>query len=401
MARAGVRTGVAGGWGAGWRSAGTPSAAGWGAGAARRVALTLGVVAMLCGFHATPADAFAGTTNGIGGTEGQQLSGTVATFTDGTLLLPCTGASQYTATVDWGDGTTSAGGVSQASSSLLGACNYTVNASHTYAEAGSYTYSVTVGGPNGTLNTGARTATIADAPLSAAGIDFSATKGTSFTTTVATFGDANSLAKPADFSATISWGDGTSAAGAVTAVPGGFAVAGTHTYATTGDLRFTVAIHDVGGNEISAAATASVLATPTVTPPPVTTLPPTTKPPGTKPLKLGISKPVPARGGSVVIGVSCPAAAHLCRGRITVTTVANPHAKLAALRTAHVLGTSLFIIPGGSKAELSVRPKRAVVAELRKAGSISISTSASSSDAATGGTETATLRTTLRLSAAG
>jgi hypothetical protein len=363
--------------------------------------LGLGVAAVLCGAHAPSALAFAGTTAGVGGTEGATLSGTVATFTDGTLLLACTSASQYKATIDWGDGTTSAGGVGQASTALLGACNYTVNASHTYAEAGSYTYSVTISGPDGTLNTGARTATIADAPLSAAGIDFSATKGTSFTTTVATFGDANSLAKAADFSATISWGDGSSAAGSITAVPGGFAVAGTHTYAATGALKFTVAIHDIGGNQISAAATASVLATPTVTPPPVTTVPPTTKPPSTKPLKLGLSKPVAARGGSVVVGVSCPSAAHLCRGRITVTTLANPRSKIAALRTAHVLGTSLFIIPGGSKAELSVRPKRAVVAELRKAGTIGISTSASSSDAATGGTETATSKTTLRLSAAG
>jgi PKD repeat protein len=371
---------------------------------ARRAALGLGVAAILCGLcgaHASSALAFAGTTAGVSGTEGAAVSGTIATFTDGTLLLPCTSASQYTATVDWGDGTTSAGGVSQASSSLLGACNYTVNASHTYAEAGAYTYSVTVGGPNGTLNTGARTATIADAPLSAAGIDFSATKGTSFTTTVATFGDANSLAKPGDFSATISWGDGSTAAGTITAVPGGFAVAGTHTYATTGDLRFTVAIHDNGGSQISATATASVLATPTVTPPPVTTGPPTTKPPSTKPLKLGLSRPVAARGGSVVVGVSCPSAAHLCRGRITVTTVVSPHSKFAVLHTAHVLGTSLFIVPGGSKAELSVRPKRAVVAELRRAGAIAVSTSASSSDAATGGTETATLKTTLRLSAAG
>jgi hypothetical protein len=370
------------------------------AGAARRATLGLGIAAILCGAHASAAVAFAGTTAGISGTEGTPLSGTIATFTDGTLLLPCTSPSQYTATIDWGDGTTSPGGVSQGSTTLLGACNYTVKASHTYAEAGSYTYSVTVGGPDGTLNTGARTATIADAPLSAAGIDFSATKGTSFTTTVATFGDANSLARPADFSATISWGDGSTAAGTVTAVPGGFAVAGTHTYAATGAIRFTVAIHDIGGGQISAAATASVLATPTVTPPPVSTVPPTTKPPSSKPLKLGLSRPVAARGGSVVVGVSCPAAAHLCRGRITVTTLTSVHSKFAALHTAHVLGTSLFIIPGGSKAQLSVRPKRAVVAELRRAGAVGVSTSASSSDAATGGTETATLKTTLRLSAA-
>jgi len=363
----------------------------------RRATLVLGVAAVLCGAHPASARAFAGTTAGVGGTEGTGLSGTIATFTDGTVLLPCTSPSSYTATIDWGDGTTSAGGVSQGSSVLLGACNYAVNGSHTYAEAGSYTYSVTVSGPGGQLNTGAQTAAIADAPLSAAGIDFSATRGTSFTTTVATVGAADSLSGPGDFSATISWGDGTSSAGPVTAIPGGFAVAGTHTYAATGAFKFTVAIHDVGGNQISASGTANVLTTPTVTPPPVTTGPPTTTPPGGPALKLGLSRPVLARGGTVVVRVSCPSAAHLCRGRITVTTVASPRSKFAVLRTAHLLGTSLFIIPGGSKAELSVRPKRIVVAGLRRAGSVGVLTSASAYDAATGRSQTATLKTTLRL----
>jgi hypothetical protein len=357
----------------------------------------VGVAAVLCGAGATPALAFSGTTAAIGGTEGIGVSGAVATFTDGTLLLACTSASQYSATIDWGDGTSSAGSVGQASSVLLGPCNYVVGASHTYAAAGSFDYSVTVNGPSGALNTGTRTVAIADAPLSAAGIDFSATRGTAFTTTVATFGDANSLARPGDFSATISWGDGSSAAGTVTAVPGGFALAGTHTYQATGVFKFTVAIHDVGGNQISAGATAGVVSTPTVTPPPVTTVPPTTRPPGSKPLKLRLSRPVLARGGTVVVGVTCPAAAHLCRGRISVTTLANSTSKVAALRTPRLLGSSLFIIPGGSKAELSVRPKRVVVNELRRAGTVGVSTSASSYDAATGQSQTATSKTTLRL----
>jgi hypothetical protein len=361
-----------------------------------RTILLLGVAAVLSGAHPGSAQAFAGTTSPIGGTEGIGLSGTIATFSDGTLLLPCTNPSTYTATIDWGDGTSSAASVDQASTVLLGSCNYAVNGSHTYAEAGSYTYGVTVHGPGGALNTGSRTATIADAPLSTAGIDFSATRGTSFTTTVATLGDANSLARAADFSATISWGDGTSVAGAVTSIPGGFAVAATHTYAATGDFRFTVAIHDVGGNQISASATANVRATPTVTPPPVTG-PPTTTPPNGHPVKLGLSRPVLARGGTVVVRVSCPTGGSLCRGRITVTTLASPRSKFAALRAAHLLGTSLFIVPGGSKAELSVRPKRVVVAELRKAGSVGVLTSASSYDAGTGRSETVTLRTTLHL----
>jgi hypothetical protein len=369
--------------------------------ARRRAALCVGVAIVVCGAHASAALALAGSTSLISGTEGQPVSGAVATFTDGTLLLACTSASQYTASVNWGDGSSSAGSVSEGSSALLGACNYVVNASHTYAEAGSYSYSVTVAGPDGTIDTGTRTATIADAPLSAAGIDFSATRGAGFTTTVATFADANSLAKPGDFTATIAWGDGTSSPGTVTAVPGGFAVAGTHTYAATGDFALSVAIHDVGGSQASAGATASVGATPTSTPPPVTTGPPPSKPPtGKTPLHLGVGRPVLARGGTVVVGVSCPAAASLCRGRLSVSTVANAHSKLAGLHTANLLGSTVFIIPAGSKAELSVRPKRVVVAELRKAGIVHVATSTSFYDTVTGKTETARLETTLRLTPA-
>jgi hypothetical protein len=184
----------------------------------------------------------------------------------------------------------------------------------------------------------------------------------------------------------------------VTAIPGGFGVAGTHTYAATGSFKFSVAIHDVGGSQATASATATVVGTPTVTPPPVTSAPPPTKPPPSKTaLHLGLSTPVPARGGTVVVSVSCPKAAEICRGRLSVTTLANAHSKVPGLRSAHVLGTTLFIIPGGSKAELSVRPKQVVVAMLRKAGRVDISTTASSYDAATGQSETATLKTTLRL----
>jgi hypothetical protein len=366
-----------------------------------RAALCLTVAAVICGASASSALALSGTTASISGTDGTGVSGTVATFTDGTLLLACTTASQFTATVDWGDGSTSTGTVSQASSALLGACNYRVDASHTYAEAGLYTLSVTVNAPDGTINTGSATATIADAQLSAAGIDFSATRGTSFTTTVATFADANSLAKAGDFTVTISWGDGSTGAGTVTAIPGGFAVAGTHTYPATGSFKLSVAIHDVGGSQTSAGSTATVLGTPTVTPPPVTsTPPPTTKPPTKAPLHLGLSTPVLARGGTVVVTVSCPSAAQLCRGRLSVSTVANPHSKVAGLRAARLLGTTLFIIPGGSKAQLSLRPKRVVVSMLRSAGIVGLSTSASSYDAASGRTETAILKSKLRLAPA-
>ncbi|HEX3873264.1 MAG TPA: hypothetical protein VHW26_03885, partial [Solirubrobacteraceae bacterium] len=97
--------------------------------ATRRATLCLSAAAVLCGAHASSALAFAGTTAAIRGTAGTSLSGTVASFTDGTLLLACANASEYSATVDWGDGSTSSGAVVHTSTALLGSCNYDVTAS--------------------------------------------------------------------------------------------------------------------------------------------------------------------------------------------------------------------------------------------------------------------------------
>ena len=52
--------------------------------------------------------------------------------------------------------------------------------------------------------------------------------------TVATFTDANPNATVSDFTATITWGDGSTSAGTVVATGNGFAVNGAHTYADEG-----------------------------------------------------------------------------------------------------------------------------------------------------------------------
>jgi hypothetical protein len=63
---------------------------------------------------------------------------------------------------------------------------------------------------------------------------------------------ANASAAPGSFTAFISWGDGQSSYGAVTAsasgIPGAFDVQGTHTYATAGDYTIEVAIVNSQGN---------------------------------------------------------------------------------------------------------------------------------------------------------
>jgi hypothetical protein len=73
--------------------------------------------------------------------------------------------------------------------------------------------------------------TISLSPLSASGVNFSATAGAPFSGTVATFTTPDTLDGAAAFTATITWGDGSTSAGVVSGSNGSFAVTGSHTYA--------------------------------------------------------------------------------------------------------------------------------------------------------------------------
>lgn len=193
----------------------------------------------------------AATATSISGKEFVPFNGNVAIFSDSdTTQL----ASAFTATIDWGDGTTTAGTITGAAGS------FTVSAQHTYADEGSFTLSVTVSGPGGAMATSNATATIAEADvLAGAAITFNATAGTPFTGVVANFTDTISTNVASDFTATINWGDATaSSAGTVSAAgSGGFSVNGTHTYAALGTFSVTVTLSD----DAPGTATAQVVST--------------------------------------------------------------------------------------------------------------------------------------------
>jgi hypothetical protein len=90
---------------------------------------------------------------------------------------------------------------------------------------------------------------VADAPLTASGINQNVSNPVS--TTLARFTDADPNGTVSDYSATITWGDGSPAtAGTISVSGSGFAVSGTHTYAGTGPFVFTVHVHicDIGGS---------------------------------------------------------------------------------------------------------------------------------------------------------
>ena len=163
-----------------------------------------------------------GTT--ITPTAGQPFTGVVASFTD---PYPSLTASNYGATIAWGDGHTSAGTIAP-----NGNGGFNVSGTNTYAAPGTDSITVTV---TRLIDNQAATATskaVVVAPsLTALGTTIVATAGQSFTGTVATFSDATPQAVPGDYQASIAWGDGLTSAGTVTANgQGGFNVTGTHVY---------------------------------------------------------------------------------------------------------------------------------------------------------------------------
>lgn len=192
------------------------------------------------------------------GAEGSSLSPTLATVSDSDTSAT---AGSFLATVNWGDGTSGAATVSGADGS------FSISGDHTYAEEGPYSVTIDVTDPAGKVHEVTTTATVADAPLSASGIDQLLSTST-LSGTVATFTDANPDATAADFTSgggavTISWGDGTVSAGTVTKTASGtFAVGGSHEYSTLGPEAITVSITDAGGSSTSARSKALIYGTP-------------------------------------------------------------------------------------------------------------------------------------------
>jgi hypothetical protein len=189
------------------------------------------------------------TGKAISGVEGHAFNGTVATFTDPD---PTATASEYAATINWGDGT-----VPTAGTITAGSGSFTVSGTHVYADEGVYTATVTIVDVDNAANnaTVTDTATIADAPLTASGL--SLVSPPTYTGPVATFTDANTATSSiADFTATINWGDGSPATtGTVTGSAGSFTVNGSHTYGSLGSFTIKVHIVDDGGSTADATTT--------------------------------------------------------------------------------------------------------------------------------------------------
>lgn len=199
------------------------------------------------------------TGSSLATTEGSVLSAAVATFTD-------PGGPEdegdYSAQINWGDGTVSPGTVS------LSAANgvYTISGNHVYLSAGNQQVTVTVqhdAAPNASVFS---TVAVSDVPLAGtAGPTFTATEGSpSATEVLATFTDpgvVESLSTPGAYGATINWGDGTSTSAGTLSFDANsqlFTVFGQHLYAEEGTYSLAITLsHDQAPN-VTVTSTAAV-----------------------------------------------------------------------------------------------------------------------------------------------
>ncbi|HEV3082404.1 MAG TPA: PKD domain-containing protein, partial [Gemmataceae bacterium] len=186
------------------------------------------------------------TANNLSGNEGQSLN-FFGTFSDPGIL------DTHTATISWGDNSTSSGTVTEANGSG------TVTGTHVYADNGTYTITLSVTDKDSGTGSRTATATISNvAPTATACADPTEVKNAAFTVQVGSFTDpgfTNATAGTQEtFTATINWGDGSATAnGSVTVTQGSAGVltsgtvTGTYTYTSAGDYTVTVTVTDDDG----------------------------------------------------------------------------------------------------------------------------------------------------------
>ena len=191
--------------------------------------------------------------------EGAPYTGTVGFFTSSNLADP---ASDFSATIVWGDGFTSQGTVVANGASFLvrGAAPIS-GLGHAYQDEGVYLFSITVTSIDGATFTAFQTANVLDAPLSSTGLTLGVAplifEWPAFNGIVANFTDANPFAfGSAEHVATIFWGDGITSTGTIAQLatapgaPTKFTVSGSHLY-NPGVYQVTISIRDEGGSTTS------------------------------------------------------------------------------------------------------------------------------------------------------
>jgi hypothetical protein len=180
---------------------------------------------------------------GLSATVGVPLSdATIAVITD---PIPTTTASQFTATIDWGDGTSATAGTVV----VRPAGGFFLRGSHTYTVFGDHQLHINVLHSDGRTTTADGSVSVAAFAISAEGINVPAIAGLrTAPIRVATFTDDAPSTTVADYRADIDWGDGHTSSGVITQRPDGvFVVRGRNTYRHAGAFSVEVVIHHTDG----------------------------------------------------------------------------------------------------------------------------------------------------------
>lgn len=183
----------------------------------------------------------------VNATEGSVFSGVIATGTANGTTNP------LSVSIAWGDGSTSTASITPSNGS------FSVSGSHTYAEEGPETISITVKDGSGLQASTNSSASVSDAKLTLTGF-VAGSIGHLKAGLAATFTDADPAGLVSDYQATINWGDGTTSTVTVAKNPlgKGFALASSHSYARKGTYTVTLTISDQGGSKVTKTVKVSV-----------------------------------------------------------------------------------------------------------------------------------------------
>ncbi len=227
-------------------------------------------------------DGFASGTAKIGptstyGLTGQQFTAnagasfnvTVATFTDANLGDT---ASDFGATIDWGDGSPSTVGTitltGTSTVDMMTVNDFSISGSHVYATPGTESLTVTLIDQHNSMSYTMSTANVSGAVLTPLPTTFNASLDQPFSGIVGSFFDTNTADSTATLSATITWGNGNVTQGMLklrAGFPELWDVYGTNTYTTAGTYPVSIAVSSTANNQSTSVASTAVVAAPTLT----------------------------------------------------------------------------------------------------------------------------------------
>jgi len=167
-------------------------------------------------------------------------------------------AGDFTATINWGDGHSSAGTIIPTST----AGRFDITGTNLYLTPNSYPVKIQVTDYKADSVTVASTAFVAAPALTPIGTTatFFAGVQPGAPVVIGSFLDSNPTAVPGNFTATIKWGNGQTSSGVVTAstTTGLFVVSGTNLYTNTGIYPISISVQDNLGDSTNITSTALV-----------------------------------------------------------------------------------------------------------------------------------------------